>query len=107
MPDTRAVLCDRAISYMLADAAKWRVREAGQSIVAIPPAISLAIEVAHRIHTEEEDAAEGSRSGITPSMVHETAVTICSAMARADTSRGAPVAQDLAQRFLKSSRAYR
>jgi formylglycine-generating enzyme required for sulfatase activity len=101
LPDTRAVLCDRAITYMLADSAKWRVREAGSSTIATPPVLSLAIELAYRSHLAEE-AAGGTSSGVTSELVSELASQICEVMAQADTFKGAPSPQDLSRRFLKS-----
>jgi formylglycine-generating enzyme required for sulfatase activity len=101
LPDTRAVVCDRAITYMLADSAKWRVREAGSSTIATPPVLSLAIEVAYRSHLADEMAG-GVSSGVTVEFVNELAGQICNVMATADAARGAPSPNDLAQRFLKS-----
>jgi formylglycine-generating enzyme required for sulfatase activity len=101
LPDTRAVVCDRAITYMLADSAKWRVREAGSSTIATPPVLSLAIELAYRSQLADETSG-GVSSGVTVDLVNELASQICKVMADADTARGAPSPSDLAQRFLKS-----
>ncbi len=100
LPDTRSVLCDRAITYMLADSAKWRVREAGSSTIATPPVLSLAIQLAYRSHLTEE--MDRGASGVTVDLVHELSLQLCEAMAKADTALGAPSPNDLSQRLLKS-----
>lgn len=102
LPDTRAVVCDRAITYMLADSAKWRIREAGSSTIASPPVLSLAIELAYRNHLAEEKTAGDTISGVTVGLVNECASQICDVMARADTTKNAPSSNDLAGRLLKS-----
>lgn len=102
LPDTRAVVCDRAIKYMLADSAKWRIREAGSSTIATPPVLSLAIEIAYRSLLAEEKTAGDMISGVTVELVNECASQICEVMARADTSKNAPSSSDLAHRLLKS-----
>jgi formylglycine-generating enzyme required for sulfatase activity len=101
LPDTRAVVCDRAITYMLADSAKWRVREAGSSTLASPPVLSLATELAYESHIAEE-TRQTPYTGVTKETIDAIAVKICRLMAEADTAREAPSAQDLAQRLLKS-----
>ncbi|HMG13926.1 MAG TPA: SUMF1/EgtB/PvdO family nonheme iron enzyme [Saprospiraceae bacterium] len=101
LPDTRAVLCDKAITYMLADSAKWRIREAGASTLATPPVLSLAIELAYTIHKSEE-VANNEGSSISKNTIEILSTNICNIMANADTGRGTPSPNDLAQRFLKS-----
>ena len=100
LPDTRAVVCDRAIKYMLAESAKWRVREAGSSTLATPSVISLAIELAYRGHLQEEE--RGDSVGITADLINELASEICEVMARADPTKKVPLPSDMAQRFLRS-----
>jgi formylglycine-generating enzyme required for sulfatase activity len=98
LPDTRAVLCDRAITYMLADSARWRIREAGESTVASPPVLSLAISVAHRAHQEEEYQ---SPSGVPLDAIEDEARKICRAMELAETARQAPIPTDLVNRLVR------
>jgi len=100
LPDTRAVVCDRAIKYMLAESAKWRIREAGSSTLATPTVISLAIELAYRSHLQEEE--RGESVGITADFINELASEICEVMARADPTKKVPLPSDVAQRFLRS-----
>jgi formylglycine-generating enzyme required for sulfatase activity len=102
LPDTRAVVCDRAITYMLADSAKWRMREAGSSTVAAPPVLSLAIELAYRAHVAEESASTSDVVGITIAEIESAAASICRVLRDADTGRPAPSPQDLVQRFVRS-----
>ncbi|WP_343211472.1 SUMF1/EgtB/PvdO family nonheme iron enzyme (plasmid) [Aliisedimentitalea scapharcae] len=102
LPDSRAVLCDKAVEYMLADAAKWRFREAGQQTTATPPVISLAIDVAHAIHVSEEDLDGASPSGISSREVLNFARKICEQMKDAEPTRNIPSAENLAKRLLNS-----
>ena len=102
LPDTRAVVADRAIKYMLADAARWRAREAGASTIATPPILSLAIEIAHASYLEEERISEGESTGITPDMVISLAEKICEIMKWADPQKKVPTPDALAQQFLRS-----
>jgi formylglycine-generating enzyme required for sulfatase activity len=101
LPDTRAVVCERAITYMLADSAKWRVREAGSSTIASPPVLALATELAYENHVAEETSQDRER-GLTADTISQVAARICTKMAEADAARGAPSPDDLARRFLKS-----
>jgi formylglycine-generating enzyme required for sulfatase activity len=100
LPDTRAVVCERAVTYMLADSAKWRMREANASTVASAPVLSLAIEVAHEIHVREETDVEQSLVGITRSEIELCAEKICSSIRAADEGRKAPSPTDLVARLL-------
>ena len=102
LPDTRAVVCDRAITYMLADSAKWRIREAGSSTLASPPVLSLAIELAYRIHLAEESATGNTLPGVGVEVVNECASQICELMAQADRTKAPPSCDNLAGRLLKS-----
>jgi formylglycine-generating enzyme required for sulfatase activity len=101
LPDTRAVLCDKAISFMLADSAKWRIREAGSSTIATPPVFSLAIEVGYFIHNKEET---NKKSGplVSKSDILSLAEKICKEISDADTGRDSPSELELADRFLNS-----
>ncbi len=101
LPDTRAVVCERAITYMLADSARWRVREAGSSTVASPPVLALATELAYENHVAEETSQDPER-GLTADTISQVATRICTKMADADVARGAPSPEDLARRLLKS-----
>jgi formylglycine-generating enzyme required for sulfatase activity len=101
LPDTRAVVCDRAIRYLLADSAKWRVREAGSSTVATPPVFALAVEVAFQAHVLEEEHGERD-VGVSLDLIAGQAAAICTAMTDADSNRSAPTAYALMQRFLRS-----
>jgi formylglycine-generating enzyme required for sulfatase activity len=100
LPDTRAVLCDRAISYMLAEAPKWRPREAGASILATPQVRALAIQVAYENHLRE--VAGAGDLGVTTRLVDDLAARICAAMAKADTDKGALAPSALSRRLLNS-----
>lgn len=102
LPDSRAVLCDKAVEYMLADAAKWRFREAGQQTTATPPVISLAIDVAHAIHSSEEDLDGSSSVGISSNEIRSFASKICEQMKAAEPMKSIPSAETLASRLLNS-----
>jgi formylglycine-generating enzyme required for sulfatase activity len=102
LPESRAVICDRAITYMLADSAKWRAREAGSSTIATPLVLACAIEIAYWTHLNEQETAEAEKSGITVELIKEIATRICDTTSSAEFSNNAPIADDLARRFLKS-----
>lgn len=102
LPDTRAVVCDRAITYMLADSAKWRRREAGSATIATPPLLALAIELAYRCHTAEETAPDGKYTGVTTDLLNEVSSKICGILADADPTKNLPSPTELATRFLKN-----
>ncbi|MBL7789360.1 MAG: SUMF1/EgtB/PvdO family nonheme iron enzyme [Chitinophagales bacterium] len=57
LPDSRSVLCEKAIKLMLADNAKWRSREAGVLTTASPLVYSLSIEIAYNIHIRENNSS--------------------------------------------------
>lgn len=102
LPDSRAVLCDKAVEYMLADAARWRVRDAGQETTASPPVISLAIDVAHFIHASEELNTDSEQIGVSPADIRRFAGQICEQMRLAEPTRRVPSPDDLAARLLNS-----
>jgi formylglycine-generating enzyme required for sulfatase activity len=100
LPDTRAVLCDRAITYMLADSAKWRIREAGVSILASPPVLSLAIEIAYFMHKSEDNKPE-TNSTISENEINLLAQKLCTEMQEAEIGK-APAVSELIGRFINS-----
>ncbi len=102
LPDSRAVVCDRAITYMLADAAKWRVREAGSSTLATPPVLALAIEIAYWCQCNEMDPVNKQNQGVTVELVNKLAKQICENMTQAESANNGPIPEELSQRFLKS-----
>ena len=103
LPDSRAVVSDRAIKYMLADAAKWRTREAGASTVASGPILALATEVAYEAHLEEETPRDDQTDWITEQAVREAAASIARSIAEADRGGHSEVdAETLAKRLLNS-----
>ena len=102
LPDSRAVLCDKAVEYMLADAAKWRFREAGRETTATPPVISLAIDVAHAMHVNEETLDGSNAAGISSGEISRFAAQICEQMKEAEPTRNIPSADSLSNRLLYS-----
>lgn len=101
LPEARAVVCDRAITYMLADAAKWRPREAGATTVATPALLSVAIRLAHRSYAEEEKGMAAS-NGLSESLVLEIASEVCDEMKRAEAVGQGLSPSDLSRRMLRS-----
>ena len=100
--DTRSVLCDRAITYMLAESAKWRTKDAGLSTLAKPSVLSLAIAIAYYIQSQEGDAVTGPAQGITEELVEGLARQICDSMVSADPRRKVATTAELAHTFLRS-----
>lgn len=101
LPDTRAVVADKAITYMLADAAKWRVRQAGASTLASPPVLALAIEVAFACHASEEESDELER-GIGVEEINALARRICTSMSAVEQIKDVPEPDKLVGRLLNS-----
>ena len=101
LPDTRAVVCDLAIKYMLAESPKWRTREAGMATVASGPVVALAVGLAHRMH-EGEDESEGSRFELTMEAIRQEAERICSTLREADGGTAVLTPDSLLQRFTHS-----
>ena len=59
LPDTRAVVCDRAIKYMLVDSARLEETRSWIFMTAAPPVYPLAAEVAYQCDLEEGRIARG------------------------------------------------
>jgi formylglycine-generating enzyme required for sulfatase activity len=105
LPDTRAVVCSRAIKYMLADSAQWRRRNAGEGTIATGPILSLAIKVAHYIHHSEEknqNVGHGHANGITKQIVNDFSKQICDLLAIPQFEREVPDPEEIADKLLQS-----
>ena len=101
LPDAKAVLCDKAISYMLEDSAKWRIREASKSIVATPPIKALAVEVAYKSYSTIGLDNNKKNVEITYDLINEISSNICNKMKSSDTSKSVPLKEDLTNRLIK------
>ncbi|MBJ7353913.1 MAG: SUMF1/EgtB/PvdO family nonheme iron enzyme [Thermoleophilaceae bacterium] len=101
LPDSRSVVCDQAIKFMLAETPPWREREPGSGSEASGPIVRLAVEVAFRSHAAEEGASS-SNEGITRELVATEAGRIVGALERAGAGRSAPSPEKLATQFENS-----
>jgi formylglycine-generating enzyme required for sulfatase activity len=101
LPDSRSVVCDQAIKFMLAETPPWREREPGSGSEASGPIVRLAVEVAFRSHAAEESASSANE-GITHDLVAAEAQRIVSALERAGAARSAPSPEKLAEQFENS-----
>jgi formylglycine-generating enzyme required for sulfatase activity len=103
LPDTRAVVCSRAIKYMLADSAQWRRRNAGEGTIATGPILSLAIKVAHYIHDLEENSeATNHSNGITKEIVNDFSKQICDLLLIPEFEQEALDPGEIARKLLQS-----
>ncbi|GAA3768381.1 SUMF1/EgtB/PvdO family nonheme iron enzyme [Streptomyces phyllanthi] len=102
LPDIRAVVCDRAIRYLLADKARWRGQTGDETAVPVGSVLALAIRVAHHIHLGEESTRGASASGVTREKIHVQAAALCADLARLHVRSSTPDPHELTSRLLRS-----
>ena len=102
LPDSRSVVCDQAIKFLLSETPPWRGREAGSSIEASGPVVRVAVEVAHSQHANEETDVE-TEGGIPHGLVLDVANRIVEALKRAGAGHAVPDAEELAHQFEHSN----
>lgn len=101
LPDSRSVVCQMAIKFMLAETPPWREREPGSSGEASGPIIRLAEEVAFRWHLAEE-ATNGGNEWLTHELILQEATSIVESLHQAGASRAAPSPEALTKQFESS-----
>lgn len=102
LPDSRSVVCDQAIKFLLSETPPWRGREPGSSVEATGPVIRVAVEVAHRHHSNEETEI-ATEAGIPHQLVMDVAVEIVAALKRAGAGHAVPASEALARQFENSN----
>ncbi|MEU0940333.1 SUMF1/EgtB/PvdO family nonheme iron enzyme [Embleya sp. NPDC005971] len=102
LPNVRAVVCDRAIRYLLANKARWRGQGGEETAIAAGSLLALAVRVAHHIHLGEENARGAAGTGLSPEEIHAQAAALCDDLARLHVRSSTPEPQELANRLLRS-----
>jgi formylglycine-generating enzyme required for sulfatase activity/DNA-binding winged helix-turn-helix (wHTH) protein len=101
LPDSRSVVCDQAIKFMLAETPPWRERDPGAPTEASGPIVRLAVEVAFRRHLAEEDKSN-SGGWLTHELILSEAKKIVESLRQAGAARGTPSPEALSEQFENS-----
>jgi len=101
LPDSRSVVCDQAIKFMLAETPPWRERDPGSSSEASGPMIRLAVEVAFRGHLAEESPTSGNE-WLTHEVILDEATKIVDSLRQAGAGRATPSPEALSQQLENS-----